>query len=352
LRIKIPPLIASLVCITGLGVLALIAGTEFYDDLVLASPAKIQAPRINLQKIKQLCEDEFPLTYELLQPERAATAITEYAVTLVGVNSFYPRILGFPLVEGSFFTQQAWDGKLRHVVLNEEGATVLFGSTRVSGQRLKIKGEIWIVSGVINDGDTENCRIYVPSSLLSSPGALYLLVKADETIIKDSLKSLGLSDDTFYFFNLGNHARLFGEQAALALMFFCSLLLILRLPRDWEKCRTLFFTFRGELKKNYLREVLRTAKIFTALLPVLRLAVCAAVVLLLLRRSLAFCLPWQDLTPLKYVERNIFCGKILRLQYWETTSWFLFFGALAFSVIAGILSLVPARNPPGPRPCP
>jgi hypothetical protein len=170
---------ASLVCTAGLGVLSLIAGAGHYDDLLLVFPENIHAPLISLQKIEQICEDEFPLTYELLRPERAATAIDGYAVTLVGVNRFYPRVLGFPMVEGSFFTQQAWDGKLRHAVLNEEGANVLFGSTRVSGQRVKIKGEVWIVSGVINDGDTEG-RIYVPSSLMASGGASYLLALMDK----------------------------------------------------------------------------------------------------------------------------------------------------------------------------
>jgi hypothetical protein len=161
--------------------------------------------------------------------------------------------------------------------------------------------------------------------------------------VKDTLKPL--SGEAFYFFNLGDHARLFGVEAALALMFLGSLLLILRLPHEWEKCRTVFFAFRGELKENYLRNVLRGIKIFTVLLPVLRLAACAALLLLLLRQGLALCLPWQDLTSLKYVDRNIFCRKILRLYYCETASWFLFGGALACSAAAGILGLIHRVNP-------
>jgi hypothetical protein len=170
--------------------------------------------------------------------------------------------------------------------------------------------------------------------------------RVNEPYVKDTLKPLGFSG--FYFFNLGDHARLFWDQAAVVLLFLCSLLLILRMPREWEKCRTVFFAFQKELKENYLRDILRNRglKIFILLLPGMRLAACAALLLLLLGQGLSICLPWQDLASLNIVDGDVFCQKILRLRYCETTSWFLFGGALACSAGAGF------RNLPGLRPCP
>jgi hypothetical protein len=365
LRIKQLLFAVPFVFLTALGVLS-ITGGKIREALLLIVPASLHAPLADIEKIEQICEDEFLLTYEIPQPERASASLHEYPVTLIGTNSFYPRLLGLSMTTGSFFTKQAWDGKQRHAVLNEEAAFTIFGSTHISGQRLKMNGFFWIVTGVVEDGDGETCRVYVPSSLKGVPAASLLALaegggKINEVYVKDILKTLGVNRDTFTFFNLEAHARLPREQAVVALYSFCCALLIILFFRELERCKAAFFIIREELKSRYLKELIKrqTCELLRILAPVLILPVCGGLLIFLLLRIFAACLPWQDLISLKDLDRNIFYRTISRLRNYETASWVLCGASVISSAAACILNVIPARknsyskgqskNLPGPR---
>jgi hypothetical protein len=349
--------LGSFLCGAGLCVPAFIAGTSGLGDLFLVSPADMHAPEINVQKIERFCDEYFPLTYEIPEPEKAVVLGIEYPVTLIGTNSRYSRILGYAMVEGSFFSQQAWKGDERHAVLNGKAAFDLFGSIHAAGSqgnlRLKTGDEIWIVTGVINDGDDENRRIYVPSPARGGK-AVSLLARTDAvggtgaSYIRDSLKSLGVYDGGFEFFDLGAEIRFFWERAVVALMLLLCLLPAFLFPRALVKFRIAFSRLRGELKKRYLPELFCSSAFLKFLFSLPALPACAGAILFLLLRTLSVCLPWQDLPSLGSLDPHAIYTGIALLRNCGTASGILFWVFLAsFTVVFFwfIISLVsPAHS--------
>jgi hypothetical protein len=116
--------------------------------------------------------------------------------------------MGYMNVEGSFFSKKAWDAKQKHAVLNETAARTLFGSYRVAGKTIKLKDGIWLVTGVLADGDDENSIMYVPSSVTGGmPKSLVLLLAPDkgisEAYAKSVLKTLNIHESNYRFINAG-----------------------------------------------------------------------------------------------------------------------------------------------------
>jgi hypothetical protein len=323
-------------CGAGLCVPAFIAGTSGLGDLFLAAPADMYAPEIDLQKIERFCDEHFPLTYEIPGPEKAFILGVEYPLTLIGTNSRYPRILGYSMVEGSFFSRQAWKGAERQAVLNGKAAFDLFGSNRAAGSRVRIRNETWIVTGVINDGDDENRRIYVPSPVRGGK-AVSLLARTDAagesgvSYIRDSLKSLGVYEGGFVFFDMGAEIRFFWERAALALMLLSCLLPACIFPLALEKCGAAFSRLRRELTKRYLPELFCSGgfTLLGFLFFLLALPACVGAILFLLLRILSICLPWQDLPSLAALDPRALYAGIALLRDCGTASGILFWLFLA-----------------------
>jgi hypothetical protein len=323
-------------CGAGLCVPAFIAGKTGLGQLFLAAPADLHAPEIDVQKIERFCDEHFPLGYEITGPEKAVVLGIEYPVTFTGTNSHYPRLLGYPMAEGSFFSKQAWEGGWRHAVLNGKAAFDLFGSSHAAGSRLKIRGETWIVAGVIHDGDEDNRRIYAPSSVRGGKAASLLAQTEaakgiNASYIRDSLKSLGVYDSGFGFFSLGAEIRFLRERAAVALMLLSCLLLAFIIPPVLGKFRAAFSRLRRELKSRYLPELLRTGggialRCFAA---ALALPACAGGILFLLLRVVSICLPWQDLPSLGDIDRWSFYPNLALLQDCAAASGILFWLFLA-----------------------
>jgi hypothetical protein len=325
--------LGSFLCGAGLCVPAFIAGNTGLGDLFLAVPADIHAPKIEVQKIEGFCDEHFPLSYEIPEPGKALVPGAEYPVTLTGTNSHYPRILGYSMAEGSFFSEQARKGGGRHAVLNGKAAFDLFGSSRAAGCPLKIGDEFWIVTGVINDGDDENRRVYVPAR---DGKAAFLLTRrgaagGSASYIRDSLKSLGVYDGGFGFFDLGAEIRFFWERAAAALMLLSCLFLSFLLPPALGQCGAAFLRLRRELKNRYLPELFRSGGLSLPkfLFSVLALPVCAGAVLFLLLRMLAVCIPWRDLPSLGSLDRRALYPGIAVFLNCGTASGILFWVFLA-----------------------
>ena len=122
----------------------------------------------------------------------------EFQAVVIGTNSSYSRLLLSVISEGSFFSKQAWSGRQRHAVLNEEEAYTIFGSRCITGNLFKIQNETWLVNGVINDGNDEQSRIYVPSSINGGGAGELLALMTDngynEAYIKNSIKTLGVHE--------------------------------------------------------------------------------------------------------------------------------------------------------------
>jgi hypothetical protein len=246
--------------------------------------------------------------------------------------------MGFPLRGGAFFSARAWEGKQRQAVLNEKAALTIFGGTNITGGRFRIRGETWLVSGVIGDGDDENCRVYVPSSLRGG-GALSLLAlmekrrgtgEAGEASVKNSLKALDIREGAFAFYNLETQSRLLGERVLAALGVFAGLfLLCLTLPLG-RRAGARIAALRRGLGEHYLGELVRLRRkdLWRCAALILALAAALVLALLLARALLSLCLPWGDIPALGELNRDFFSLKLEPLRRVDLPSRLLFGASL------------------------
>jgi hypothetical protein len=311
------------------------------SDILVIMPADIHAPSFDIKKIETFCKDEFPLSYEIIEAEKASTPRAEIPVRLMGVNSLYLRLSGFPLIEGSFFSKESWDKKQKHAVLNEKAAFDLFGGSRIAGSKIKILKEAWLVTGVIDDGDDETARIYAPSSVRGGRvSSLLALLDAskDETYVKTSLKTLGVHEGSFVFFRPRGRIRLFFERAFVSLGLLCCLLILRRLPGLWTNFKFFFGAVRKKREAQYPREVLQKnapllAKTFLA---ALALPASGGILLFMLLKILSVCLTWQDLPPLEHIAADAFYPQFVSLTVLDTLDRVLFY---AYLLCFGLFSI-------------
>jgi hypothetical protein len=350
-------IIGCLVLIFFLGGLCVPAClAKWAGDLLLVLPIEINSPKIDINRIEDFVEDNFLLTYEIPGSDRVSLSNGEYPVTLIGTNSCYSRVLGLPMIEGSFFSARDWEGKQRQAVLNEKAAFDIFGSSRVVGNRFKIRNktsfdENWLVAGVINDGDEDHCRVYVPSSVRGGGAdALMALTSGgiDEAYVKNSLKTLAVQEAACNFFNFGTIMNLLWERVAvISLLFFALLFLSLLRPLAL-KFKAAFAVLREELERRYIVRIFSEERklILKPLLLGLGLAILPVLALFLFLRLASICLPWQDIPSLALISRELFYPRLERLRDYELASRLLFFVSLAVLgiVIANINVLLTKQS--------
>ena len=320
--------LAFFLCLTGLCVTAFLAKREGKENLLIVLPSQFDSPRINVQKIEEFSRDEFLITYEIPNSERVSLPHGDFPVTVIGTNSSFPQILGLAMLEGSFFSEQAWAGKQRHAVLNEKAAFTIFGSSRVVDNRFSIRNETWLVTGVIDDGDDECSRVYVPSSIQGAPaGELLALMSRgyDEAYIKNSIKNLEVREGSFTFFNLGTQTRLLWERVLVIPLLFFALLFIGLLRPFAGRFKRALAALRAEMDRHYTSEILRKNRkavfIPAALATVLLFLPAAA--LFLFMRIVSIVLHWQDVLSITGLNREFFYPHLVRLYNFELASRFL-----------------------------
>jgi hypothetical protein len=346
------PGIAALLSAGGLLLMAREAGKGGYENRLLVFPAELGAPRLEPGKLEEFSRREFPLSYEAALAARVSGPRGEEGVTLVGTNSAYPRVLGAPLAEGSFFTEPAWEGTLRQGVLNETAARELFGAGGIAGNRFRLRGEPWLVLGVIRDGDEENRRIYAPSRAAGEtvPGFMALLDPArgiTGDYAKDRLKTLGIREGAFEFCGLGDRVRLLRERALAAAGILALFLLLAAIPPLVRGAAAFARDLRGGLRRCYPGELLR--RDWKRLLPgfpaLPALPAALGAILFLASGLLALALPWGALPPLPEPGRELFTAKLAALRFWEPPSRGLFWFSAASSALWFVFSLLGGRGP-------
>jgi hypothetical protein len=332
-----------ILCLGGLCVPAYLAKRA--GDLLLVFPIEINSSKIDINGIEDFVENEFLITYEIPGSDRVSLSNGEYPVTLIGTNSCYSRILGLPMIEGAFFSARDWEGRQRQAVLNEKAAFDIFGSSRIVGNRFKIRNEIWLVSGVINDGDEDHCRVYIPSSIRGGGADALMALTApsggiDEAYVKNSLKTLGIQEAAYNFFNFGKIVNLLWERAVVITLLFFALFFLSLLRPLTLKFKATFTVLKEELERRYMGQLLNENSkiILKPVLFALGLAIFPVLALFLFLRLASICLPWQDIPSLALISRELFYPHLERLCYYEFASRLLFFISLA--VLGGVVACV------------
>jgi hypothetical protein len=326
--------ICLILCLAALDILAFLAGKD--KTLFFVLPSEIGSPRFDVQKIEEFPEKEFLFSYEITGSERVSLSHAEYQVTLIATNSSYPRILGLNMLEGAFFSKQAWAGKQRHAVLNETAAFTVFGSGKIVGNRFRIRNDIWLVTGVINDGDDDKARIYIPSSVRGGEaGALALTGGMDEAYVKNSLKTLGIQEGNFSFINLAAQCRLLRERVEVILLLFFALFFLSLLKPLIGGFRNARSAMKKDLTRLYPGELLRKRgkSFYKAGLFAMGLVLFPALALILFLRLASVCLPWQDIPSLANLNQEFFFLQLSRIRLLELISRFFFGFSLALLVV-------------------
>lgn len=330
--------------------LSVSSGRESYRNLLLVTPSSFGIQGHSPQKLEEFSEEEFLLTYEIRQPATAQAVNSKHPLTLVGTNQNYAGIMGYIVLDGGFFTKAAWDAKNRHAVLNETAAFQIFGNNRISGQTLKLNGEPWIVTGVIQDEDTENANIYVPSSVTGGRAESLMALMDDnvtEAYVKNALKSVGIHDNNYDFINLSKSASAFDERFSVgwkAALFAVILLFIFK--AGGGIIQNLRF-YRNRLREIYFRELLsyHRADLAKTTAGIIFIAAGVTAGLLLSVQILETCLTWQEIAPVTgELAAGDFGGSLVWLRDYQWIGIALF---VAYIVVVLLCFLFAFRRESG-----
>jgi hypothetical protein len=300
-----------------------------YRNLMLALPKDTGSFGIDVFNIEEFNKEQFPLTYEISYVDRVSLPHADFQVTLTGTTSGYPQILGYSMVEGAFFTSQTWTGKLKHAVLNEKAAFEIFGSSSITGNRFRIRGDTWLVTGVIRDGNEDKSSIYVPSSVQAKrAGALAMKLSnaIDETFAKNSLKAIEVREAGFEFVSFNAVISLLKERIAVLLLGFIGFFFISIFRPLIIKFQKSLKTLRGELDRSYFKEIFQNDKklLVNNFLPALGLAVLSVLTLIIFINIISICLPWQDTPSISRNYLTLFYPYLERIYYLELISRIIF----------------------------
>lgn len=325
-----------LLSVLALFTAAFLAGKDGKRNLLFVTPSQIGTHGIDVNRIEEFIETGFLITYEILSTERISLAYADFTVTLVRTNSCYPQIIKRGLSEGAFFSKQAWTGSQRHAVLNETAAFSIFGGVNITGRQFKIRGDTWIVTGVIDDGDKDASRVYVPSSIAGGNADNFLVLMSEsaglnETFIKNSLKSIGVHDTNYDFFAFDTRLNLFFERPQVVLCVFFGILFIYILIILARRLKNAFNDFKIKLNNHYLKQIFHENRkiAFKPIWLSALILLCPALSLSLFLHTVSIILPWQDIASLKG-KQDIFYPYIERLYNFDQVSGFLFIFSLIF----------------------
>jgi hypothetical protein len=292
--------------LAALGFLALYIRGNNFRNLLLVFPIEDQAAALDPQKTEEIAGDEFLLTYEIRRQVSVSTAYGEHRITAIGTNSVYPFLMSYPLLRGSFFTKAAAEGKRREAVLNEAAAYRIFGAANIAGGTLRIDGALWLVTGLIDDGDEDNPQVYIPAPIRGEgPQSLLVLLNGgkgiDAPYVKQALRSLGITEREWRFFDLSAAAGLYEERFILALWSFICLCFAIFAGGRISALKAAFSDLRRRLKEKYPGELIRENRqsIILMALTVFALAGGTAFCFSRILKMAAVCLDWQDLPPLR-----------------------------------------------------
>ena len=313
-----------------------------YDGLMLVRHSSASRGGIPSDTVQALREEGLLFAYEIPTPATAEVLGTNHRVTLIGTGSAYLEISGHRLISGAFFTQPAWESQSRFATLNSAAAFAIFGSVNIDGLTIIIDGQTWVVTGVIDDAQTEALNIYAPSSVTGGT-ARSLLVRTQSgpagwAYAQNTLAGFGIREGEYELSNLSRVAEASGERFALAWKSTLCLALILLGAKGLSLIKAACLCIAGELSHHYLRKALRLrrAEVAKAVWVAAFLATGAALVMNLLLRILAILFGWRDISPPQWYPNVDFPAIISWLEYHHTLGLWL----LALYLLAALAAAI------------
>ena len=248
MRIK---MLLSILCLCALCILV---GTAVYAYTIGSSQVIIFIPRqdgrdLSLHDLQEIEESRFPLAYGVEKDQTTQALQKSHAVTLWATNGFYAQILQLPLLSGSYFTPEAIIQSSRTAALNRLAAFNLFGGNACIGEEITLNHDAYTITGVIEDGDTQNANVYIPITCLTpakSPNTVFVQETAGASLayMLSILSSAGISETSHRAIRLGDLSRMVQERTLLGAGFLigCAVMFLaiecfrrcLRYIRQWR----------------------------------------------------------------------------------------------------------------------
>ncbi len=248
-------LMGSLITIT------LLTKQKGYENLLLVSPKFNKDSSVDIDKLDRINEDNFLLTYEVIEEKQIQVLASRYSVILKGTNYTYPFVMRYTFVNGSFFTRSAQEQKLKSVVLNEAAAFKIFGSFHIIGKKILLEDVPYTITGIIRDGDEENNNIYLPAAHMNKqPDAFMAGMEPERGItqeyIKNTFKQADITEVDYDFINLDEMGRKMEKETGIALFSVLAVIFLLRLRAGIFKFAVISRNIKELLKQYYFKELI------------------------------------------------------------------------------------------------
>lgn len=324
--------------LAGLLFLAIQAEKKQYQDLMIAVPDGSGFPSFDLSEINEIGNEEIAVTYDIRKRVTAETTNSNHSVTLIGTNSSYAEVAGLQTVTGSFWSTAAWNMRSRYVILNEPAAFQLFGSSDIIGNTVKLDGELWMVTGVVKDGNKKNKVAYVPASAITgSPEVLMAKTEGGTGAVRNSLSRLGIYESNSRVIDVSAVALLFWQQFCVSVYLAIILLLVLFSCKRIALLGEHFGVIRLRCQIMYPEElIVKSRRELRQMVGQGLLVLLSGMLsLLLARQILQMALGWKDVgKEIKYLSDYFFQAKMQWLmRYWIS-------GPVLFSVFVITMFLI------------
>jgi len=334
--------------LAGLLFLAIQAEKKQYQDLIIAVPDGSGFPAFTLSEINEIGNEEIAVTYEIRKRVTAETANSKHPVTLIGTNSSYAEVIDLQAVSGSFWSTEVWNMRNRYVVLNEPTAFRLFGGGDIIGNTVKLDGELWMVTGIVKDGNKKNMMAYVPASAITgSPEVLMAKTEGGTGAVRNSLRRLGIYESNSRVIDVSAVALLFWQQFWVSVYLTIILLLLIFSCKRIVVLGEHFGLIRLRYQMMYLDELIVKSRreLRQMVGQGLLILLSGMISLFLTRQILQTALRWKDIgTEIKYLSDYFFQEKMQWLmRYW--ISGFVLFSVFVITMLILETILWPSYHP-------
>lgn len=317
------------------------------ENYFMAIPKHSNVVGVNVDKIEDLNEENFLISYEIKKEESIKALNSKHDVLLIGTNYVYPYITGYAFAEGSFFTQSSQEQKIRTVVLNELAAYELFGNYDIAGNNIILQGKFYTVTGVIKDEDSENKNVYVPITLLNSrPTAFITYIDLEngitEEYIKNELKELDITESNYYFLNFEKISKTIHEQTLILFLAIILVVFSIILKYSIRNFKILYEAFKGLLTQNYFQEILikKPRFIYKMFRSLLCIVFCIFGLLIIAYNIFKIYINWNvDLEELIEINLDYFVSQIQVIQHVFIFSTIAFVSFIIVLIIFIVLML-------------
>ena len=320
-------------CIAGLLAFFGLVGVNS-DDFIMVAPGSRSLDR---ERLDEILGDGILLTYELTEETRVNHMNAGHSAIAVYTNFAHPHVLGYRILNGGFFTAAHQEFGVRAVTLNKSAAFNIFGSLNTAGQHISIDNREYLVTGVIDDDDSENNRVYLPASLSQRPLST-VITPVDESAnlsheyVLNRLSSAGISEGGNVVWNLTRVSGIFWVKALIA--FGVSIASILALCGITSKRKLIrgVRMLKKAYKDDYASQLLskERLRLFKIALQALALAVAAVGIAAIALYIVNLCMQWSAWSINIEVFSDYFISRDSVVRYnLITTATLIFHGLVA-----------------------